>query len=332
MTLTYSEKKSSSVPAPHVLSSPSSLTIPNTPDPRLPDPRPHLQTFSALIVGPPGSGKSRMALTAPRPIHVLDIDKKMHQLDGLVDFTDVTYKQFPETGRKRISVSSSPDMRDPGKGFDPTSDPRLYYSVTDEINSFYDILDKGGTLPFRTLVIDTISRLGEHLELLVMKLHHHDVLTISDWRTFLGNMLNLLNGLVDLPCNVVVTCHAKTEVDEITKAVRVLPGIAGQTAEKIGGFFQESYFLVPRLEGEEMKVDVLTRATSKYSLRTSLCDLSIVPADLTRIVQGDFRGENAKKILEERNKLKEMKGGATGQSWALGQQKEQKEQKEQKKQ
>ena len=213
-------------------------------------------------------------------------------------------------------------MKDPSEGFDSLSNPKLYQNVVDEINSYYDILEKEGKLPFKTLAIDTISRLCEHLELLVMKLHHHTVLTISDWRTFLGNILGLLNGLLDLPCNVIVTCHSRTEVDEVSKEVRVVPGIAGQAAEKIGGFFQEVYFMVPKILGEEMKVDVMTRANSKYSLRTSLNDLSVVPADFQQILRGDFRGEKAKEVLKERqqmrNKPMQPGLGGTGNSGMIG--------------
>lgn len=270
------------------------------------------QRFTALITGGPGTGKTTMALTAPRPIHVIDVDRKMHLIPQGPHLKDVTYSQYDLTisGRKRITIASAPDAKNPSAGFDPSVDPKVYKQVVEELNTYIDMKERKVPFPFQTLVIDTGSRLGEHLEFLLKKLQAHDTMTISDWKMYINNWLELLNGLMSLSsykegeeewgcsCNIIMTSHESTFVDEITKEMRVLPAIPGQIGERIAGFFQESYYLVPKTEQNRMKVNVLTHADRKYSLTSQLTDIVEVPADFARILAGEFRGDKAEKYME----------------------------------
>lgn len=272
-----------------------------------------MKRFTAIVTGGPGTGKTTMALTAPFPIHVMDVDRKMHLLAA--DLTNVTYNQYDPTltGRHKISIVSAPDVHKAEAGFDPQADPKVYQQVVNEINKYIDMKEQGIPLPFETLVIDTVSRLGEHLEVLTKKLQRHATMTITDWKTYMGNWLEFLNGLISLSsykpeedprcsCNIIVTSHETTYVDEITKEVRVLPAISGQTSERIAGFFQESYYLIPHIENNRMKVNVMVHADRKYRLTSQLSDFVIIPANFHRILDGEFSGECGKKWEEEQQR------------------------------
>lgn len=44
-----------------------------------------MKYFSCLLIGPPGSGKTKAASTAPGPVLFLDIDNKLHRMQNISD-------------------------------------------------------------------------------------------------------------------------------------------------------------------------------------------------------------------------------------------------------
>lgn len=268
--------------------------------------------YSMLLLGGPGTGKTTMALTAERPIHVLDLDRKLDQLAGLVDMRGVTYQQFDRTlqGGNRIRVAQSPSPDSLKDGYDDSINPRVYNQVVETVNSLYDIADREGKLPFRTLVLDTMSRLSEHLQFYQLKLHKHAYMSQRDWGVFYINIAAFVNGLLGLPCNVIVCCHDTIWEDDATHEVNVSPAVPGKMSGQLAGFFAEVYYLLPKITAGKMSVDVLTHADRKYKVRSTMTDLIQVPADIGRIVRGDFRGQKAVLFQEEQKKLKlTSKGG-----------------------
>lgn len=292
-----------------------------------------VKRFTALITGSPGTGKTTMALTAPRPIHFLDVDRKMHLLATGVDLEQVTWSQYSSTltGKRKIAIRVGNEKNPtspPGSDFDP----KVFQEIVDEINTFVEMKEKGEPFPFQTLVLDTISRAGEHLEALVKKLKGHTETTQGDWRDYLNIWIEVLSGLISLSstgpsddprcsCNIIVTTHDVIFQDELSKTVKILPALPGQIASRLGGFFQESYYLIPTIKDNRMSVDVLTHADSKYSLTSQLSDLVRIPADFRLILSGMFKGENAEKWMREKAQNTQnagiSRGGGEGRSGRL---------------
>lgn len=280
--------------------------------------------FTALITGSPGTGKTTMALTAPRPIHFLDVDRKMHLISSGVDLDQVTWSQYSSTftGKKKILIRAARDLKEP---LGPDYDPRVFNEVVNEINSFIEMKENGDPLPFQTLVLDTATRLGEHLEALIKKMKGHVEISQPDWRDYLNNWIEFITGLISLSsigngasenpqcsCNIIVNTHDAISQDDLTKTMKILPAIPGQIAGRLGGFFQESYYLVPTIKDNRMTVDVLTHADSKYSLTSQLSDLVRVPADFRLILSGMFKGANADKWMKENEQRMGTSGGGSG--------------------
>lgn len=264
--------------------------------------------LTAALIGAPGCWKTSMALTAPKPIHILDVDGKFDQLvdTSYYDLADVTYQQFTSslTGMSKISIAQAPSMKDISVGYDPTIRPRTYEEVIAAINGLYDILDRDGKLPFKTLVLDTISRLAEHMKTFIMYSHKHAVLGQHDWDTLLENYRRLMSGLMGLPCNIIVTSHDRIILDKEKRVISHNPALQGQFAEVFAGYFQEAYYMLPESVNGQMRVQCLTRATREYTVRSSLTELVKVPPDFQKIMRGDFRGEGLKKLLAEQAERK----------------------------
>jgi len=267
--------------------------------------------YTMLLLGGVGSGKTTMALTAERPIYVMDVDNKLHLMAGIVDMSGVQYQQFPSNkkGRRKASIIVSPNPVKPGEGFVP-SHPNVWQDLIDTVESLHELYAREGKLPFRTLVLDTISRASEHLKEAILELLGYTAMTQRAWGDYYENRLRLIRDLTELPCNLVICCHDTIFQDDLTKEIVVQPAIPGKMATQIGGFLGEVYYMLPKIAKERMTVDVLTRSDSKYRLRSTMTDLVKVPADIERIVRGDFRGEKGKAFAEMlKMQLQANKGG-----------------------
>lgn len=271
--------------------------------------------FSAFLMGGPGTWKTTMSLTAPKPIHVLDIDHKFDQMVDTVyaDLDQVTYQQYSQsiTGATKLVVSLSPKMDELAKGFDPTMQPVVTEEVFATISELAEMAERdGGKLPFATLVLDTVSRFSEHLKTYVVFKHGRAHPAMHDWDTILTNWQRLLNAIHSLPCNIVVTCHSRTWEHPKTHQIKQLPLFQGQFTDAIASYFQEAYYMEPkRVMGGGMTVMCATRSSSEFFARSTLTEIGEVPADFRRILAGEFRGERAKEYLAKMAARKEAAKG-----------------------
>jgi hypothetical protein len=274
---------------------------------------PSSQRFTACLIGAPGTWKTSMSLTAPKPIHILDVDGKFDQMTDTkyYDLGGVTYQQFTQslTGVRGIIPIGRINQKDPTDGFDPRINPQGYPEFVATINGIGEEADaNGGKLPFQTLVIDTFSRLIEHMKTYIIAQNKMLIPNQPIWDAYLTSCQNLINGIMGLPCNIIVTSHERL-IEGDTGQSRYVPAIQGQFADRFAGYFQECYYMIPYSKGGEMQVKCLTRATRTHSVRSSLTELKEVPADFRRILAGEFRGEKAAEYV--RRQRDSAKKGST---------------------
>jgi hypothetical protein len=231
-----------------------------------------------LFYGPPGSGKSTAAIEALRNLPddtralVFDMDRKLQSLTNLdpalVARTDIWQPTATLSGTASINVARVERKDEKGKaipgtqGFIPP-DPRGYLELVDAVNATIANPNPAHGL----YILDTMSTTVEHLQRLIC--HHHQVSSFSQqlWGVFATNIEEFRAGFLSLPGKRIMICHAYTREDELTKEVRTIPSIPGQSGEKLPKDFNEVYYFEGR--NSAGKYRVLTTASRRYVARTT---------------------------------------------------------------
>ena len=281
------------------------------------------QKKNILLIGASGSGKSTMAASAymEGPVHFLDLDNKFAQLSPeLLDRYPkgkFTFQEFrgTVTGNSKIKVVASPDQSDPKKGFDMTARPKVYQSLLNTLNAYLDLVEKAQNagidpmtaLPFRTLVLDSYTRLREHLRATIRKEQGHAIVTQHDWGVILDNDVAFMQGFLSLPCNCIVICHETPVYNKAGMLEKLTPAIQGQFKDTIASYFQEVFFLQADQNRDQKTKGMKPtnhwaygKPGGKFSCsRSSLTDFRRVPTDLGGIFSGKYRGEDGKRWFSE---------------------------------
>lgn len=232
-----------------------------------------------LFYGPPGSGKTTAAMLAVRNLPegqralVFDMDRKLQSMHNLpkdvVDRVDIWQPTATLSGTNQINIARVERKDEKGKpipgteGFIPP-DPRGYMELVDAVNRTIASPNPAHAL----YVLDTMSTAVEHLMRLIC--HHHMVSSFTQqlWGVFASNIEDFRAGFLSLPGKRIMVLHTITREDELTHEVRTIPGIPGQSGEKIAKDFNEVYYFEGR-GGSAGKYRVLTTASRRYVARTT---------------------------------------------------------------
>lgn len=229
--------------------------------------------FSALLIGPPGAGKTTAACTAPGPILVLDMDQKIAKMSNIQD--RVQSKQIVSwTPNERLFQGKLSSF------VTGATNPQAKYTQQRaqgylKLAEMIDKLEEGKCVidgvKFETIVLDTFTSTEEHQKRLLMSAN--GVATISQplWGTMLTNNENLVSALLSLNkyANVIVIAHEQAVKDELTGMITYTPLIGGQMKEKIGKDFEEVYYLEKKVSGDKATYEMLTVGSSMKACRTS---------------------------------------------------------------
>ena len=241
--------------------------------------------FSTLIIGPPGSGKSTVSLTAPKPILSLDMDNKLHKMENvkhlLADGSVVQWTPSSKLFEGKLS-SFVEGARNPqakltqtrAKGYIELS------KIIDELTE-NDMTFQGKK--FATVVLDSYTTTEEHLKRLLMSANSAVTISQPLWGTILTNYENLNNALLNLNGNVIFICHEKPTKDDLTGKISYSPLISGQMKDKIGKDFEEVYYMEKKVSGGVAKYEMLTVGDSMKSCRTSRVLEARVEPDFSKI-------------------------------------------------
>jgi len=231
-----------------------------------------------LFYGPPGSGKTTAALEAltnmppDKRALVFDMDRKLQTMSNLkpiiVGRVDIWQPTATLSGTNSINVARVERKDEKGRviegtrGFVPPN-PRGYLELVDAINATIANPNPAHGL----YILDTLTTTVEHLMRLIC--HHHQVSSFSQqlWGVFAQNIEEFRSGFLSLPGKRIMICHAFTREDELTKEVKTLPSVPGQSAEKLAKDFNEVYYFEGR--GTTGKYKVLTTASRRYTARTT---------------------------------------------------------------
>lgn len=227
--------------------------------------------FSALLIGPPGCGKTTMALTAPKPIIVLDVDNKLHKM--------VNAEEKLKSGQvvqwaineplTELTLTRLANL-DPGMAVKVTMQrPKGYVQLAEMIDKLVESKCIVDGKKIATIVLDSYTSMNEHLKRLLMAANGTTTMTMPLYGTALTNFETLNNTLLRLPANVIIICHEQVDKDELTGKISYNPLIDGSMKSKIGKDFEEVYYLEKTVMGDKVKYEALTVGNSMKSCRTS---------------------------------------------------------------
>jgi hypothetical protein len=230
-----------------------------------------MRYFSCLLIGPPGSGKTTAAATAPSPVLFLDIDNKLHKMENMesrIKSGQVVQWSIDDplvkTKLKDLAIM------DPKPGAKSISQmPTGYIHLADMIDKLIESQCVVDGKKIETIVLDSYTSTNEHLKRLLMSVNQTVTMTLPLYGTILTNFETLNNTLLRLPANVIFICHQKADKDELTGEISYAPLIDGQMSVKIGKDFEEVYYMEKKIQGEKAVYEMLTVGSTMKPCRTS---------------------------------------------------------------
>lgn len=207
-------------------------------------------TGKFLVLGDSGTGKTRLALTCPRPVLV---------------------HSFDPGGTKTLKSGIDEGWIIPDTRFEGENDkqPTMYKVWEDEFNR----LGKVGMFDhIGTYVLDSTTTWADALMNNILKGSNRIGCKpeFEDWRKLLDGCKYCMKQITNLPCHVLVTGHLTYEKDEADGRIRSSLAVSGQSATKIPILFDEIYIMrpVPDTKGVRWRMQVSN--DGKYTAATRM--------------------------------------------------------------
>lgn len=224
--------------------------------------------LAALFYGPPGTGKTTTAAKLKRKKKLfIDVDQKLTSMENLNNDERANIhvwtpnETLSDSGsipiiRTERTTGASKNKIAGTENYVPTN-PQGYLKTVAFINTLLQRA-KEGTFDYDLIVLDSFTRLMEHLNRLVLSHHKTAVFSLPLWGVYKSNAEEFVAGFLSLPCDRILIAHSKTVQDSITEEVLIRPMAEGQIADKLPKEFNEVYYFLGR-----------DRSTKKYKVQTS---------------------------------------------------------------
>lgn len=218
---------------------------------------------SYLFYGPGGSGKTYLATKHPGKKKLfLDIDQRLHELLALMTPEEVSrievWTPGVTLGSPNIQiVEADPRRKDIYQGTKIASEPQGYKKTVAVLNELLDLAYKSkkgeAEWPYDCVVLDSLTRLVDHLIYLVL----YKAGAVQMTQTLFGvegrNLKELITGFLQLPCDRILIAHDIhiEKRDEDTGALiyeRIRPHVFGSDAlrNELNTLFSETYYFLGR--------------------------------------------------------------------------------------
>lgn len=223
------------------------------------------------IVGPSGAGKTIGACSFPGPIKVFDFDSKITS----------AAKFYSNDKAKLDSIDVSPVGKMPIVGDAKVGrKPRMTQFLA-ELKEIYDLQNNKKPLPFKTLVVDSMTTLADsimedyrYVSQTGVKRPNIDQNAMSDYGLLATHFKQILTGILSLDCNVVFVGHSQLQKDEISGIISNEIMFPGQMSSKLGIYFEEVFFAKLDTAGKHVW-------QTKPDSRTTFCrNQRKLPADI----------------------------------------------------
>lgn len=231
--------------------------------------------FKALIYGDSGAGKTILATSLAQlgEVEVWDFD---HKISSAVQF----YKNKPE-------ILSNVEVHQ----FAQLNPEKRIPELEKLLNKVKEYKSSNKPLPFKTLVIDSVTTLSEMImeDYIVrsqkgIKRGVEGLNALQDYQLLDKHMLQLVTGLLGLPCNVIFLGHIEIKTDPASGAIIRRPLMKGSFANKFSIYFEEVY--VAKIDNSGNRI-LQTQPDNTFKIcRTQRQLPKEVPADLIKIIKG----------------------------------------------
>lgn len=216
---------------------------------------------SYLFYGPGGSGKTQLATQHPgKKKFFIDVDERLHELvlSAQVKASITRWVPAVPLGATQVQiVEVDPTRRDVYKGTQIKERPQGYDKTVAVINELlflhYQCKKTGEAFPFDCVILDSLTRLVDHLIYLVMYQHRVTNMTQTLFGVEGRNLKEAIMGFLQLPCDRILIAHSAhiEKRDDQSGALiyeRIRPHVFGSDAlrNELNTYFSEVYYFLGR--------------------------------------------------------------------------------------
>ncbi len=222
-------------------------------------PASNLSDLAIMLIGEPGSGKTKFLASLPKPIYVFDFDKGIRTLRGETDIEYDLYRDGP-FGMDKLTGD---DLYKWGHGWDEFMHKLVSFSKD---------------CPFNTIALDTVTFAQQLAKNAARRRHPSqkngpEAMEIQHWGEVSNMVGSALDVLISFPCVKVVTAHVKRDVNPLNENVEFVPLIDGNMQGRIAGYFDEVYYTNRKNSADKTKEEftLQTKQSGLYkSARTRI--------------------------------------------------------------